>query len=151
MNDGGKRTNASVLENTNSAFKINGGSYTCTVPQSKNIVFFDACSQADRVQNTLTLNIENTADNFLKESELKKKIGKKFKTQLESLSKCHEALIGRVKYFDTLKDDKKIALGKALVGINGFYAVCNCKMNYLIIHSFYYFNIIYYIKLFYFN
>lgn len=81
-------------------------------------IYIDERSQARKVQNRLTSNIKNTADNFLEKPRLEKQIGKKFETQLESLRKCYDALAERVKDFDKLKDSKRIALGKAITDIN---------------------------------
>lgn len=93
-----------------------------TATHNKNSVFFDGCSQAKGVENRLTSNIEKTAESFLSQSDLQRKISEKFETQLESLSKCCSALNAKVSdevnRFDELSAEKKFILGSAIAKIN---------------------------------
>ena len=70
-----------------------------TVALSENSIFFDGYLQAKGAQNRLTLNIKETAKNFLNQGDLQGNIREKFTTQLSSLSKSVEALENKVNEF----------------------------------------------------
>jgi U3 small nucleolar ribonucleoprotein component len=95
---------------TSTSNGISSKSNTRTESRDENI---DKDWQSDVVHNKLTSYIQKTADKFLDPSGLEK-ISEKFKAQLKSLSECHKKLAEKVKNFDALKGDAKIALGGAI-------------------------------------
>lgn len=102
------------------ALGIKQNANVCKVssPSNTQTVYIDERSQARKVQNKLTSNIKSTADNFLKQLGLEEQIGKKFKTQLESLRKCYGALESKAKHFTGMLIDDRFALLKAITDIN---------------------------------
>lgn len=102
------------------ALGIKQNANVCKVSSASNTqtVYIDERSQARKVQNKLTSNIKSTADNFLKQLGLEEQIGKKFKTQLESLRKCYGALESKAKHFTGMSIDDRFALLKAITDIN---------------------------------